>query len=111
MHIIHREYAYIMQGTCIAFTMHVPCMEYTSAMHGICLYHAWNCAWYMHEDLGKMHACFRHVLFLSSTCKCPNSLYVPVLSHETCMIHAHYALQDQAISIHEITRDLVHGMC
>ena len=35
------------------------CMKYTSAMHGICLYYAWTYAWYMHEDLGKMHACFR----------------------------------------------------
>ena len=34
--------------------------------------------------------------------KRPNSLHVPVLSHETCMVHAHYALQDHAISMHEI---------
>ena len=41
MHIKCREYACIMHGTC---------MEYISAMHGICLYHAWNYAWYLHED-------------------------------------------------------------
>ena len=42
-------------------------MEYTSAMDGICLYHAWNYAWYMHEDLSKIHACFRPVPCLLST--------------------------------------------
>ena len=36
--------------------MHGTGMEYTSAMHGICLYHAWNYAWDMHKDLGKIHA-------------------------------------------------------
>ena len=42
-----------------------------------------------------------------------NSLHVPVLSHETCMVHAHYVLQDHAISIsmHETMRDVAHGMC
>ena len=29
------------------------------------------------------------------------SLHVPVLSNETCMIHAHYALRDLATSMHE----------
>ena len=43
--------------------------------------------------------------------KHPNSLHVLVLSHETCMVHAHYALQDHAISMHETMRDLEHGMC
>ena len=38
----------------------------------------------------------------------PNSLHVPVLSHETCMVHA---LQDHAISMRETMRDLAHGMC
>ena len=65
-------------------------------------YHAWNYAWYMHEDTGKIHACFRPVPCLPVPVKRPNSLHVPVLSHETCMVHAHYALQDHAISMHEI---------
>ena len=43
--------------------------------------------------------------------KRPNSLHDPVLSHETCMAHAYYALQDHAISMHETMRDLVHGIC
>ena len=100
MHIIHREYARTMHCTCMKYictihgirmkytgamhgicmkyvcTMHGTRMKYTSAMHKICLYHAWNYAWYMHEDLGKMHACFRPVPCLSSTCKCPKSLHV-----------------------------------
>ena len=82
---------------------HVSCMEYTSAMHGICLYHAWNYAWYMHvSDLYQ--ACPVPV-------KRPNSLHVPVLSHETSMVHALYALQDQSTSMQEIMRDLVYEMC
>ena len=46
-----------------------------------------------------------HVSDLYQACpvpvKRPNSLHVPVLSHETCMVHAHYALQDHDISMHE----------
>ena len=34
--------------------------------------------------------------------KRPNSLHVPVLSHETCMVYAHYVLQDYALSTDEI---------
>ena len=89
-----------MTGTCMKYvcTMHGTCMKYTSTMHGICLYHAWNYAWYMHEDC-------MHVSDLYHACpvpvKRPNSLHVPVLSHERCMVHAHYALQDHAISMHE----------
>ena len=48
-----------MHCTCMkyAYTMYGARMKYTSAMHGICLYHAWNYAWYMHKDLGQMNAC------------------------------------------------------
>ena len=108
-HITHREYACTTHRTRMKYAciMHSTRMEYTSDMHGICLYHAW----YTHKDPGKMHACFRPVPCLPSTCKRPNSLHVLVLSHETCMAHAHYALQDHAISIHELMRDLAHGMC
>ena len=56
-----------------------------------------------------------HVSDLYHACPVPvkslNSLQVPVLSHKTCMVHAYYALQDHATSMHEIMQDLVHGMC
>ena len=51
-----------------------------------------------------------HVSDLYHACpvpvKCPNSLHVLVLSHETCMVNGQYALQDQATSMQEITWDL-----
>ena len=71
MHGTRMKYACTMHCTCMkyAYTVHGTCMGYTSAMHGICLYHAWNYAWHMHEDLGKIHACFRPVQCLPNTCK------------------------------------------
>ena len=83
-------HAWYMHGTCMKYvcTMHGTCMKYTSVMHGIYLYHARNYAWYTHEDLGKMHAYFRSVPYACPVpVERPNSLHVPVLSHETCMVH------------------------
>ena len=78
-------YAYYTQGICmyLAWYMHVIhnamlCIEYTCTMH------AWNYAWYKHEDPGKMHACTMPAQYLYI--KRPNSLHVPVLNHETCMV-------------------------
>ncbi|MGJ8945858.1 hypothetical protein AB9K17_23455, partial [Salmonella enterica subsp. enterica serovar Kentucky] len=78
-----------------AWNMPVTCMENTCNMHGI-----------MHGTCMKTYVKFMPVSGLYHACpvpvKRPKSLHVPVLSHETCMAHAHYALQDPAISMHEI---------
>ena len=83
--------------------MHDTCIEYTSAMHEICLYHAQNYAWYMHEDLC---ACFRPVSCQPSVCKM--SQFLVCSSTES---YPHYALQNQATAIQDIMWDLAHGMC
>ena len=102
--------AWYMHGIhqCYAWNMHEICLYHACYTHEIRQYYAWN------MPVLCMVKCM-HVSDLYHACPLPvkrlNSLHVPVLSHETCMVHAHYALQDHAISMHETMRDVAHGMC
>ena len=78
---------------------------YSQAEFSVCILHAGNMPVPYMVQAWNIPKCM-YVSDLYHACpvpvKRPNSLHVPILSNETCTVYVHYALQDHAISMHEI---------